>query len=64
MEKDGCFFVRSADEEPICGLHKVQLSLESEHGNLDPKDGLLRGRCPVSGLLLFEKEPAAEGREV
>jgi len=60
MEKEECFFVRSADEEPICGLHKVQLSLESEHGNLDPEDGLLRGRCPISGALLAEKERVAQ----
>jgi hypothetical protein len=64
MEAKECFFVRSADEEPICGLHKAQLSIESEHGNLDPKDGLLRGRCPVSGALLFEKEPSAQERAV
>lgn len=55
MDKQACFFVRAADEEPICGLHKEQLSIESNHGNLDPREGLLCGRCPVSHLLLCEE---------
>jgi hypothetical protein len=62
MDREECFFVRSADEEPICGLHKAQLSLVSEHGNLDPKEGLLRGRCPISGVLLLEKEQTVQER--
>ena len=60
MDTQDCFFIRSADNEPICGFHKEQLSIEADHGNLDPREGLLCGRCPVSGALLCEQRIASD----
>ena len=57
-----CFFARAADNEPICGLHREQLSLKSEHGNLDPQDGLLSGKCPVSGIVVREQSNDSDHR--
>jgi hypothetical protein len=52
-----CSFARAEDNTPICPLHKHQLSIESEHGDLKPPGvSHLKGRCPVSGQLVFEDD--------
>jgi hypothetical protein len=52
-----CRFARAADNTPICPIHKHQLTIESEHGDLEPPGvSRLRGRCPVSGQLVVEEE--------
>jgi hypothetical protein len=55
-----CGFARAADNTPICPIHKHQLTIESEHGDLEPPGARhLRGRCPVSGQLVVEGESNA-----
>jgi hypothetical protein len=59
MTEVNCSFARAGDNTPICPLHKHQLTLESEHGNLKPPGvSPLRGRCPVSGQLVVEGQAA------
>lgn len=54
-----CGFERAGDNMPICSLHRQQLTVESEHGDLNPPGvSHLRGRCPVSGELVFEGNSA------
>ena len=60
MADANCSFARAADNTPLCPLHKQQLSIESEHGDLNPPGvSHLRGRCPVSGQLVVEGESTA-----
>lgn len=57
MMATGCSFARAADNMPICPVHEQQLSIESEHGDLNPAGvSHLRGRCPISGQLVVEGE--------
>lgn len=60
MANQQCSFARAADNMPVCSVHKQQLTIESEHGDLNPPGiSHLRGRCPVSGDLVIEGESNA-----
>jgi len=64
MGDETCSFARAGDNTPICPLHRHQLTIESEHGNLNPPGvSHLRGRCPVSGQVVVEGDDSQAATE-
>ena len=61
QQSSTCSFARAADNTPICPVHRHQLSIESEHGDLNPPGvSHLKGVCPVSGQLVVEGQSSTE----